>query len=240
MSGQLRMQEGEVFPFFYGYKTDGVFQTQEEVDNYTDYEGEIIQPDALPGDIRFVDINKDGKIDENDRTNLGSATPDWNFGLNLSADYKNFDFSMMFQGQSGNKIANVAFVDSRNYSTRSNNAYKRWHGEGTTNSYPRATMNDLNRNYSSLNDMVHLEDGSFIRLKNIQLGYTIPKQLLQKAGISNFRIYIAAQNLWTFTNYTGFDPEVGSGNTGGFLDFGIDRAAYPQARTITTGVSVNF
>jgi len=240
MSGQLRMQEGEAFPFFYGYKTDGVFQSQEAVDNYTDIEGEVIQPNALPGDIRFVDINKDGQIDENDRTNLGSASPDWNFGVNLSADYKNFDISMMFQGQLGNKIANVAFVDSRSYSTRSNNAYKRWHGEGTTNSYPRATMNDLNRNYSSLNDMVHIEDGSFVRLKNIQLGYTIPKSLLQKAGISSFRIYIAAQNLWTFTNYTGYDPEIGSGNTGGFLDFGIDRASYPQARTITTGVSVNF
>lgn len=240
ISGQLRMQEGEVFPFFYGYKTDGIFQTQEEVDNYTDYNGQVIQPDALPGDIRFVDINKDGKIDENDRTNIGAASPDWNFGLNMSADYKNFDLSMMFQGQLGNQIANVTFIDARNYSTRSNNAYKRWHGEGTTNSYPRATMNDLNRNYASLNDMVHIEDGSFLRLKNIQLGYSIPKRLLQKVSISNFRVYVTAHNLWTFTNYTGFDPEIGSGNTGGFLDFGIDRAAYPQARSFLTGINVTF
>ncbi len=231
LSGSLRMEEGMDFPFFYGYKTDGIFQNLDEINNYTNSEGEEMQPEAKPGDIRYVDTDGSGSIDENDRTHIGQAMPDWTFALNFSADYKNFDLSFMFQGQQGNYIANMAF---------SPGVYDRWHGENTSDTWPRMTTTDLNRNRSRMNDMVHIEDGSFIRLKNLQLGYTIPARISQRAGISNLRIYVSGQNLLTFTNYGGFDPEIGTGNTGRFLDFGIDRAAYPQSRVFTTGISVTF
>ncbi|MGC9342722.1 MAG: TonB-dependent receptor [Bacteroidales bacterium] len=240
LSGSLRMEEGFPFPFIYGYKTDGIFQNNSEVSGYINSTGEMIQPDARPGDIRYVDVDGSGVIDEHDRTYLGKVTPDWIFGLNFNAEYKNFDLTLLLQGQTGNKIANVSFIDAQNYSVRNVSATERWDGEGSTDNYPMPTLMDPNRNFSRLNDMVHVESGDYLRVKNLQVGYTLPVSLLKNAGISGCRVFISSQNLFTFTKYKGFDPEIGQGNTGGFLDFGIDRAAYPQARTFTSGVSVTF
>ncbi|MEH0156016.1 TonB-dependent receptor [Limibacter armeniacum] len=233
-SGNSRMEIGYPLPFFYGYKTNGIFQSQEEVASYVGPEGQVIQPDAKAGDIRFVDTNNDGKIDDNDRTNIGSAVPTWTYGLTLGADYKNFDLSVFFQGQAGNKIANLSRRQDLTYQNYNARALDRWTGEG--NDFPRMTHADPNKNYTRLNDMVHLEDGSFVRVKNIQLGYTLPNTIAEKAGLSRARLYMSVQNLYTWTKYSGFDPEIG----GGGLEYGVDKGAYPQSQVILFGTNLTF
>ena len=245
ISGNLRMEEGFAYPYFYGYKTDGIFQNQAEIDAYS-YVDEnnntlLIQPDARPGDIKFVDIDGDGAIAEGDRTNIGNAIPDWTYGLNFDFSYRNFDFSFLLQGQSGSHLANVTYINSQNYSVRGVDALDRWTEDNPTNDRPLATFTDLNGNYSKLNDMVHVEKADFLRIKNMQLGYTFSENLLKSVGISKARIYVSAQNVFTLTNYSGFDPEIGTGyGYQMYMDYGIDRAAYPQSRIITTGLSLTF
>ncbi|GJM62789.1 TonB-dependent receptor domain-containing protein [Persicobacter diffluens] len=237
--GAVRMETGMPFPFFYGFQTDGIFQTQEEIDAHVNANGEPLQPKAQPGDIRFVDVNGDGSIDEDDRTDLGSAMPSWTFGATFNASYKNWDFSIFFQGQAGNKIANLnrrRDVELQNYNGR---VMDRWHGPGTSNEYPRMTVTDPNNNYLWFNDMVHLEDGSYLRLKNLQVGYTIPMAITEKVGISRLRLYVSGQNLLTWTNYTGLDPELGSVNAQ-TATMGLDRGNYPQSRIYMMGVNITF
>ena len=233
-----RAQNGYPFPFFYGYKTDGIFQNEAEVVSYTwtdpvTDEVKLIQPKAKPGDVRFKDINNDGKIDDDDRTFIGKGTPDWTFGLNLQASWKNFDFSMLVQGVAGVQV----FDCTRRTDITSVNlpAYMlgRWTGEGTSNKYPRFMLGD---NSNWLSSDLYVYDGSYVRIKNVQLGYTLPESLVRKALISSVRVYVAAENLLTLTPYHGFDPEIASGGT----SLGIDYGVYPQARTFTAGVSVAF
>ncbi|GJM64108.1 TonB-dependent receptor [Persicobacter diffluens] len=236
-TGNMRMAEGYALPFFYGYKTAGIFQNQEQIDNHVNAEGKQIQPDAKPGDIIFVDMNGDGVITEEDRTNIGNPVPDWNFGLTFNANYKNFDFSIFFQGAAGFDIANImrrGDLDMQNYGGAT---LGRWTGEGSTNSYPRMTHEDQNRNYTRLNDMVHLERGDYLRVKNIQLGYTLPTEISEKAGLSRARIYASVQNAFTFTGYSGYDPELASFD---IFNYGMDRGGYPQSRIIMMGVNLNF
>ena len=232
-----RAENGLPFPYFYGYKTNGLFQNMDDVRNYTyiDAAGntQMIQPDAKPGDVRFVDLNGDGIIDDNDKTMLGKGMPDWTFGLNFNVDWKGFDFSMMWQGTYGNQI----FDATRRTDITSANlpAYmlNRWTGEGTSNYIPRYVEGDAtNWQVSDL----YVKDGSYLRLKNIQLGYTLPKNLTKKMLVDNLRFYVAAENLLTFTKYDGFDPEISSGGT----SLGVDRGCYPQAKVYTVGVNLNF
>ncbi|MDH4092105.1 MAG: TonB-dependent receptor [Cyclobacteriaceae bacterium] len=236
---------GEAIGSFYGYKTDGIFQNQGEID--------AAVPDNLsngrePGDIRFVDVNKDGKIDSKDRTNLGSPIPKFYYGINLSASYMNFDFSLLLQGVSGQKVYNagrVSLEDLRSSNNFLTSTLGYWDGEGTSNSMPRLTVSDDNNNnrYSDR----WIENASFMRIRNIQLGYSIPSNKLQKfagGAITRFRVYIAAQNLATFTKYKGFDPEV----TRGFsfqkgetpLSNGQDSGTSPQPRILQFGWQVAF
>ena len=193
----------------------------------------MIQPKAVAGDVRFKDLNNDGKIDDNDRTYIGKGTPDWTFGLNFQASWKNFDFSMLVQGVAGVQV----FDCTRRTDIKSVNlpAYmlNRWTGEGTSNKYPRFVVGDI-RNWVSSD--LYVYDGSYARIKNVQLGYTLPESLVRKALISSVRVYVAAENLLTLTPYHGFDPEIASGGT----SLGIDYGVYPQARTFTAGVSVAF
>ncbi len=230
--GGTRAENGKPFPFFYGYKTNGIFQSWEEVNAYS-IEGRLIQPNAQPGDVRFVDLNGDGAITDDDRTDIGNGTPDWTFGLNLNADWKGFDFNAFFQGVSGADVFDATYrtdVFSGNYPTW---MLARWTGPGTSTKIPRMGAN-TNNNWN-MSDL-YVYDGSYLRLKNISLGYTIPQHITKLAGISRFRVYVMAENLFTWTKYHGFDPEIGNGGT----SLGIDRGIYPQARTWTVGFNLSF
>jgi len=228
-----RTQVGQPVNSFYGFKTNGIFQNQAEIDSYVNSSGVVIQPDAQPGDFKWVDLDDDGDIDSDDRGFLGSSLPKFTFGFSLNLDYKNFDFFMFCQGASGNKIfQGLRRLDivNANYQTA---ALGRWVGEGTSNTFPRLTTNDTNNNFSNPSDF-YLEDGDYLRLKTIQIGYSLPDSILDKLGIDKLRIYYTAENLLTFTKYSGYDPEIGGGI------FGIDRGYYPQAVTNQLGINLQF
>lgn len=228
-----RAENGEVYPFFYGYKTAGIFQNQAQIDAYVNERGEKIQPHAEPGDVIFVDMNGDGVLDDADRTKIGKGTPDWTYGINLSASWKDFDFSMLIAGAIGNDIFDATRRLDLRYVNLPAEMMGRWHGEGSSNVLPRFTWTNNNDNYR-VSDL-YIKDGSYMRLKNIQLGYTLPKSWTNKVFISSLRVYVAAENLLTLTGYEGFDPEISYDASAG-----IDRGIYPQARTFTLGVNLNF
>ena len=225
--GGTRAENGQPFPFFYGYKTNGILQNQAEADAYNAQYG----TSSKPGDFRFVDTNGDNKITSDDRTNIGNGVPDWTFGLTFDAAWKGFDLSVFFQGVSGADVFDATYrqdVASGNYPTW---VLQRWTGEGTSNTVP--TLGDSKNWVCS--DM-YIQDGSYLRLKNITLGYTVPRQLTNRIGISRFRVYARAENLFTWTKYWGFDPEIGSGST----SLGVDYGVYPQARTYTIGFNLSL
>lgn len=228
-----RAENGKPFPYFYGYKTAGIFQNTSEVNAYVNSNGELIQPNAVPGDVRFVDINGDGRISDDDRTDIGKGMPDWTYGLNLNVAWKNFDLSMLWQGTIGNDVFDATRRTDITTSNLPSWMLGRWTGEGTSDKYPRFILGD-NTNWVSSD--LYVCDGSYLRLKNIQLGYTLPQRLTNKAAISSLRFYVAAENLFTFTKYHGFDPEISSGGT----SLGIDRGVYPQAKTISVGANLSF
>ena len=228
-----RAENGKPFPFFYGYKTAGIFQNTDEVKAYKNDKGELLQPTAVPGDVRFVDVDGNGIIDANDRTDIGKGMPDWTFGFNLGVSWKNFDLNMMWQGTAGNDIYDATRRTDIATSNLPSWMLNRWTGEGTSNRISRFVQGD-NVNWQSSD--LYVYDGSYLRLKNIQLGYTLPAALTQKVFISSLRFYVAAENLFTFTKYHGFDPEISSGGT----SLGIDYGVYPQARVWTIGASLSF
>lgn len=228
-----RAQNGKPFPYFYGYKTAGIFQNYDEINAYTNAEGGLIQPNAVPGDVRFVDVDGNGVITEDDRTDIGKGMPDWTFGFNFNVSWKNFDFSMMWQGTAGNDIFDATRRTDISASNLPSWMLERWTGEGTSNRIPHFVLGD-NVNWQSSD--LYVYNGSYLRLKNIQLGYTLPQRITSKAFISSLRVYVAAENLLTFTQYHGFDPEISSGGT----SLGIDYGVYPQARVFTVGLNLNF
>lgn len=231
----VKGENGEVFPYFYGFKTDGIFQTQDEVDAYVNTDGEKLLPSAAPGDVRFVDFNNDGEITDADKTKIGKGMPDWTFGLTLGADYKGFDVNVFFQGTQGNDIFDFAQRGDIPAMNRPSWILDRWIGEGTSNTIPRVTSANPNSNWRSSD--LYVKDGSYIRLKNMQLGYTLPAELTRRVSVQQLRLYVSAENLLTFTKYDGFDPEIASG---GYTTIGIDRGIYPQARTISIGANITF
>lgn len=231
-----RAAVGFPIAYFWGLQTDGLFQNEAEIESYLNADGGLIQPNASPGDIKFVDLNNDGVINDADRTIIGNPTPDWTYGANFAASYKGFDFSFFIQGAAGNDI----FNGTRRHDLTSANMparfLDRWTGEGTSNDIPRIIATDPNGNFSRISDF-YIEDGSFLRVKDMQVGYNIPQAALNYLKIQRIRVYIAAQNLLTFTGYNGFDPEIGARSS---LDIGIDRGIYPQARSYRAGLSVTF
>lgn len=229
-----RGENGLPFPFFYGYKTDGIFQNSSEVNAYVNDAGELMQANAVAGDVRFVDVNGDGTISDEDRTMIGKGMPDWTYGMTFSADYKGFDFSMMLQGTIGNDIYDATRRTDLRYINLPSYMLERWTGEGTSNTLPRFSFSNTNNNW--LSSDLYLKDGDYMRIKNVTLGYTLPKTLVQKARIANIRFYVQAENLLTFTKYEGFDPEISAGGT----SLGIDKGIYPQARTYTVGLNLAF
>jgi len=230
-----RAEEGLPIAYFWGYKTDGIFQNQAEIYQHIGATGQVLQPNAKPGDVRFVDVNGDGILDPDDRTMIGNPTPDWTFGFNASAEYKQFDFSMLVVGTYGNDIFNGSQRQDLRYTNRTAAILDRWNGEGTSTEVPRYTWLDINNNYR-VSDL-YIEDGSFIRLKNMQFGYTLPANILKKIGAVTWRFYLSGENLITLTKYTGADPEIGARSS---FDIGIDRGIYPQARTIRLGTTITF
>jgi len=236
--GQLtRGIVGLPFPYFYGFKTDGIFQNAAEVAAYVNEDGDLLQPKAAPGDVRFVDFDGNGVIDDNDRTYIGKGVPDWSFGLNLGFEWKGIDFNMLLQGTIGNQVFNVSRRTDLYYVNLPRTILNRWTGEGTSNTNPRFVFESANENYRSSD--LWVEDGSFLRARNVQLGYTLPQKWTKKIFIQRLRIYAQAENLFTLTKYTGCDPEVTGGN-GFSSDLGVDRGVYPQSRTFSVGVNLNF
>ena len=228
-----RGENGKPFPYFYGYKTDGIFQNVEEINSYVNADGGLIMPDAVPGDVRFVDVNGDGVINADDRTDIGNGMPDWTFGLNFSAGWKGLDFYMLWQGTYGNDILDVTRRMDVSESNMPAYLLNRWTGEGTSNKYPRIVRGD-NVNWQ-MSDL-YVQDGSYLRLKNIQLGYTLPQKWTKLALIQSLRVYVAAENLLTLTSYRGYDPEISSGGT----SLGVDYGVYPQPRTLLCGINLKF
>ena len=236
--GQLsRGVVGLPFPYFYGWKMDGIFQNMDEVRAHVNKNGELLQPNAVPGDIRFVDLNGNGTIDDGDRTMIGKGMPDWTFGLNIGFEWKGIDFNMLLQGVTGNQVFNVSRRTDLYYINLPKNILNRWTGEGTSTTNPRFSLTDPNTNYRP--SEFWLEDGTYLRARNIQLGYTLPQHISKKAAISRLRIFVQAENLFTITKYTGADPEVTGGN-GFSSDIGIDRGVYPQSRVWSIGCNITF
>lgn len=228
-----RASNGEPFPYFYGYKTAGIFQNVAEVANYKNAKGEQIQPDAVPGDVRFVDVDGDGKITAADRTKIGKGMPDWTYGLTIGADWNGIDFMVLFQGTAGNDIYDATRRTDVSPANLPSYMLNRWTGEGTSNKYPRHVVGD-GKNWQSSD--LYVTDGSYFRLKNIQLGYTLPRALTNKIFIDRLRVFVGAENLLTLTKYAGFDPEISSGGT----SLGVDYGVYPQSRTFNFGANISF
>ncbi len=222
-----RFEEGFSPFYFYAYKTDGIFQSQAEIDAHATQNG------AQPGDIRYVDVNGDGTIDDNDRTEIGDPFPDFTLGWNIGFDVKGFDFSMFTYASVGQDIYR-AYERNLNYTNRFASTLDRWTGPGTSNSEPRVTFVDSNNNRRASDR--YIEDGSFVKIKNIQLGYTLPDSVNESIGFTQIRFFGQVKNAFVFTDYSGYDPEISTG----IGDTGIDRGSYPQPRIWTLGLNLKF
>ena len=225
-----RMEAGQPIGYFYGYQMDGIFQNQSEVDAHPSQAA--LGAAAQPGDIRFVDVNGDGVIDPNDRTNIGDPIPDATMGFNLQLNYKGFDFVGYAFASLGNDMVRN-YERTLNDVNRHNYVLDRWTGEGTSNSVPRVTTSATSNNVFS---SYFVEDASYLRIQNVQLGYTVNPDFTKKAGVSKLRLYAGVNNLYTFTKYKGYDPGASSGEP---LSSGIDFGFYPVPRTYMFGVNVN-
>ncbi|WP_237072953.1 SusC/RagA family TonB-linked outer membrane protein [Hoylesella enoeca] len=233
-----RTAVGKPIAQFYGLKTDGLFQNWDEVHAQT------AQKNVAPGDVRYKLVNKENLFSSENYTYLGSPLPKFSYSVNGAVSYKGFDLSVALQGVYGNKIYNGPSTYTRSTQNLTYNysrdMTKRWRGEGTQTDarYPR--LGGLDANNSILQSDRYLEDGSYLRIKMVQLGYTVPAALTAKAGIKSARVYLNAQNLYTFTKYTGLDPEIGMKGGEDPLDIGVDRGYYPMPRLYSIGLNVTF
>lgn len=228
-----RAENGKPIGYFYGYKTAGIFQSQADIDNWIVAGNGVKQTDVKPGDVKYYDINHDGVIDDNDKVELGNGMPDFTFGFNLSLGYKGFDLSVVANGAAGQEIVQ----SYRNHSNKTANyttaILDRWTGEGTSNRMPRVTEQNINWEFSDL----YIHDGDYLRISNITLGYDFAK-LMGIKKITQCRLYGQVQNVFTFTNYDGMDPEIGYG-TDGWVS-GVDLGYYPRPRTMLVGLNIKF
>lgn len=228
-----RTAVGQPMNSFYGFQRLGIFQNQSDIYAHINSAGEVIQPDAQPGDVIWADLDDDGQITENDRTFIGNPTPSWTYGATINLKYKNFDFLAFGQGAAGNMIfqgLRRLDISNANYQAE---ALDRWHGEGTSTDYPRLVDGDPNNNFTNPSDL-YLEKGNYFRIKTLQIGYTLPKKYTQKVHLQTVRFNFTAENLLTITNYTGYDPEIGGGT------MSIDKGIYPQARSFLFGLSLSL
>ena len=231
--GSKRIEQGYPAEYFYGFVTEGLFQTYDEIAHHaTQTAGTDPTTSTAPGDIKFKDLNNDGVINDKDRTNIGNFNPTFTYGLTNTVTYKNFELTCFIQGSEGNKVLNFTRwyteggVSNGNYS---NDVIGRWSGFGTSNTMPRLALNDPNGNNRVSDRFV--EDASYLRMKNIRLAYSIPVKWASYMTLKKAQVYASAQNLFTITNYSGMDPEVGGG---------VDIGFYPQARTFLIGATIDF
>jgi TonB-dependent starch-binding outer membrane protein SusC len=241
-----KTEAGHSVQGFYGWVVDGIFQNQAEIDaaNGADGDGATkYQSQAAPGDIRFKDLNSDGVINESDRTYLGSFLPDFSYGLNFSGTYKNFDVTLFIQGVQGNEVYNGTKVLTQGMLRlfgAENDVLNAWTPENTNTSVPRAVNGDPNQNSRTSDRFI--DDGSYMRIKNLSIGYSLPSAWLSsfaKGSVRKLRIYASFQNLLTLTDYSGYDPEIGYRNANSLVQ-GIDYGQYPQPRTFMGGIQVGF
>ena len=238
-----RTRQGRSVGEFYGFVTDGIFQNKEEVDAANalgDPAVPFISSGTAPGDFRFKDINHDNVIDDNDKVFIGNPIPDFTYGLNANFTYRQFDLNIFFQGVQGNQIVNVnRFITESSTGTenKSTDMLQRWTPGNHSNSYPRAINTDPNFNDRFSNRFV--EDGSYLRLRNLQLGYKLPPSLLEKISLAAVRFYVTAENLFTITKYKGYNPDIGAQNQQN-INNGLDNTIYPQSITFLGGISVGF
>ena len=230
----FRAQSGHAMGFFFGYKTAGIFQNQQEIEDWISAGNGVLQPDVKPGDVRYVDMDHNGVINDEDKVDLGNGVPKFTFGFNLGFNYKNFDFNAQFAGATGFQI----LQSYRNYTGYQNNwttaVLQRWTGEGTSNKVPRISSKaTMNYEFSDL----FLQKGDYLRLSNITLGYDFAPLVNQK-WLSQCRLYVQAQNLFCLTKYDGMDPEVGYGYESWVS--GMDFGSYPRPRTFLVGLNVKF
>lgn len=243
-SGEMyRAQEGLPIGYFYGYKANGIIQTQAEADEYNQkykiYDGEKLII-SQPGDVKYVDTFEDGVIDDKDKTMIGNPHPDFTYGVTVNLAWKGLDLSVTGTGVGGNQIAQSyrSYMDSpnQNYTT---DILGRWTGEGTSNKLPRLGPGSIVRNWSKVSDQLFIEDGDYFRISNLTLGYDLNQLFKKKSPLAQVRIFGTVQNLVTFTNYSGMDPEIGYGNSDSWVK-GIDLGTYPSARTFLMGITIKY
>jgi hypothetical protein len=230
-----RCENGHALGYFWGYQTAGLFQNQADIATWkaaNNGKNGILQSDVQPGDVKYVDQNHDGVIDNKDKIDLGNGIPKINIGFNLGFQYKNFDFSVNAAGVIGNKIVQ-AYGQTGAQSNYTTEILSRWTGDGTSNRIPRVTVNNINWQFSDL----YLHAGDYLRISNISLGYDFAKLIHLKA-ISQCRVYGSVQNAFTFTKYNGMDPEIGYGVESSVS--GVDLGYYPRPRTVLVGVNLKF
>ena len=236
-----RAENGHAIGYFWGYKTAGIFQNQQEINNWIAAGNGVLQSNVQPGDVKYVDINHDGQINASDKVDLGNGLPKYTFGFNISLSWKGFDLSANATGAAGFQIAQSYRDPNSSQGNYSRQILDRWTGEGTSNKIPRVTYGDVgNWQFSDL----YLQDGDYIRLQNLTLGYDF-KRIISWKGISKLRLYVQAQNLFTLTKYDGMDPEIGSyngtnGNSSDSWVSGVDMGYYPHPRTFIVGMNIAF
>ena len=228
-----RASNGHPIGYFWGYQTAGIFQNKQQIEDWRAAGNGILQADVQPGDVIYVDQDHNGVIDDNDKVDLGNGTPDFTYGFNLGFSYKNFDFALNAYGAAGNQIVQSYRNHANSHSNYTSAILGRWTGEGTSNRIPRVTETNINWQFSDL----YIQDGDYLRISNITIGYDFAKLINLKA-ISQARLYFQVQNAFTFTKYDGMDPEIGYG-TSDWVS-GIDLGYYPRPRTFLVGVNLKF
>jgi len=228
-----RAQNGYAVGYFWGFETAGIFQNEAQIQEMRNKGLGIFQSNPKPGDVIYVDQNKDGKINIEDKVDLGNGMPDFTFGFSVNLEYRNFDFNVTANGMAGNKIVQSYRNHANKKANYTSAILDRWTGEGTSNRIPRVTDGNVNWNFSDL----YIHDGDFLRISNISLGYDFSK-LIKWEYLSQLRLYGQVQNAFTFTNYNGMDPEIGYG-TDSWVS-GIDLGYYPRPRVFLLGVNLKF
>lgn len=233
MGNFTRTGLGRSFNEYYGYDMLGIFQTQAEVDSYVGPGGTKLQPNAKPGDIKYANLNGDDAINSSDRTFLGSPIPKYTYGVTINLAYKNWDFVAFGNGVGGNQIFQGLRRLDVTYANWQTKVLDRWTPSNPSTTMPRIVESDPNGNYIKFSKL-YLEKGDYFRLKTLQVGYTFPQIISKKVGAQKVRVYLMSENLWTITDYTGYDPEIGG------TVLGVDRGVYPQARSFMVGLNVGF
>lgn len=228
-----RASNGHPIGYFWGFETAGIFQNQQQIDDWLAAGNGVLQSDPQPGDVIYVDQDHNGTIDDNDKVDLGNGTPDFTYGFNLGFSYKNFDFALNAYGAAGNQIVQSYRNHANSKANYTSAILGRWTGEGTSNRIPRVTDTNINWQFSDL----YIQDGDYLRISNITVGYDFAKLINLKA-ISQARLYFQVQNAFTFTKYNGMDPEIGYG-TSDWVS-GVDLGYYPRPRTFLVGVNLKF